>query len=1115
MHMPEPSELIQQLQAHVAALEQENAALWRSESRYRQCFENAPVSLIINSAEGEPIEMNAAAEQFLGWTIAQSKAADFNLLADPVLIENGTATSFQRAIAGETVIEPPMSFDPSSTIGRGQWKWAQGHYYPLRDETGQVQEIVELALDLTPMYEVQQRLAAERDRAIQSHIAELEAQNRLLESRDRILEANVAATQALLTTENLDEAVNAALQIIGEVLEFDRVGLLENFEHPSEPLPCWRYLYEWTAPGTVSQLSDSNLVCGTHEGMEAIYEQMNQGQTLSFLLEELPEPFRSGQASLGVKALHTIPVFVEGQFWGEMVVDDCRKAKRRCDAELAILKTAATCIGSLIQRDRAIQSHIAELEAQNRLLESRDRILEATASAANTLLTTQNLDEAVNTAFQILGEALNTDRVTMCENFAPAPDAMFPSYRMLYEWDSPQTVSQISHPVAGEGTYAEIEWLYELFQQGQSASYQIEDAPEPFRSEQIDIGVKSTHLVPIYIKGRWWGVLGLDDCREAKHRSPAELAVLKTAAVCIGSAIQRDRTQKAMLQAEQARSQELDRLNTELQQTLDRLTESENNFRTLFEMSSEGFYLAKAEPPISLALSIEEQCELAYQNIRVVDANPAFVAMYGADNLEDVIGMGNPDCHTENSEKNRAFIRGIVESGYCCSNLETEEIDRHGRSRYFLNNSFSIRKDGYFIGGWCTQTDITDLRIAQQALLQAEQQRAAQLVKANITLKKTLDVLATEPQLDRALGHVLQVTSEQIGSSSAALWLYHPDIDQFRIHLVYLEGRIIAAIPETTHLLTGHWIRGQNLSGDLMLKQHIRDRAPVIYDVDHYAEMPPGVRRFMNQLGVKTLLGIPLLLGSEIVGSFTIRFRDRPELQAEDLELTQALAHQATLAIQLLRMAEAAKTEAQQTTLLEERNRMARELHDTLAQTFTGVIVQLEAAQEMIAPTTAPVQKHLAHAGLLARQGLQEARRSVWSLRPEALESNNLQTALLRLVQQMTEHTAIATEVVVDGTPIALPEEIESHLLRIGQESLTNALKHTKAQHIQLLLQFTPTSIALRIMDDGQGFDPQQPRRGFGITCMQQRTQQIGGEFTLTSQIGQGTAIDVRIPVVQ
>jgi signal transduction histidine kinase len=238
-------------------------------------------------------------------------------------------------------------------------------------------------------------------------------------------------------------------------------------------------------------------------------------------------------------------------------------------------------------------------------------------------------------------------------------------------------------------------------------------------------------------------------------------------------------------------------------------------------------------------------------------------------------------------------------------------------------------------------------------------------------------------------------------------------------------------------------------------------------------------------------------------------------LQAEDLELTQALAHQATLAIQLLRMAEAAKTEAQQTTLLEERNRMARELHDTLAQTFTGVIVQLEAAQEMIAPTTAPVQKHLAHAGLLARQGLQEARRSVWSLRPEALESNNLQTALLRLVQQMTEHTAIATEVVVDGTPIALPEEIESHLLRIGQESLTNALKHTKAQHIQLLLQFTPTSIALRIMDDGQGFDPQQPRRGFGITCMQQRTQQIGGEFTLTSQIGQGTAIDVRIPVVQ
>ncbi len=410
---------------------------------------------------------------------------------------------------------------------------------------------------------------------------------------------------------------------------------------------------------------------------------------------------------------------------------------------------------------------------------------------------------------------------------------------------------------------------------------------------------------------------------------------------------------------------------------------------------------------------------------------------------------------------------------------------------------------------------------AQQAAISREQEkaaseRAAQLAKANTTLKKTLDVLATEPELDRALGHVLRVTTEQLGSSSAALWLFNSNLDIFSLHLVYHQNAIIAATPETAHQLAGQWTRNQYLPRDLALKTHIRERKPVIYDIAHSPEVTSSQRQFMTRLGVKTLLGVPLLLGSEIVGSFTVRFTEQRQFQAEELELTQALAHQSTLAVQLTRLAEAAQHEAKQAAILGERNRMARELHDTLAQTLTGIIMQLEATHEMIDTTASEAaQKHLTHAGLLARQGLQEARRSVWSLRPEALESRDLHMALLRMVQQMSDRTILQTEVIVDGTPTALPDEIETHLLRIGQESLTNAIKHAQAQKVQIKLRFAADAVQLQIVDDGQGLDLQQQASGFGIICMRERTQQMGGEFTLSSQIGQGTIVNVIIPTIQ
>ncbi|NJR60727.1 MAG: GAF domain-containing protein [Cyanobacteria bacterium CRU_2_1] len=258
----------------------------------------------------------------------------------------------------------------------------------------------------------------------------------------------------------------------------------------------------------------------------------------------------------------------------------------------------------------------------------------------------------------MIGEALDTDRVGITDN-PKSPSDSSVQWRVLYEWTSAYTVPQLSHPDLMQGSWEGIEAWYERLSQGQIVIVPVEEMFEPFQSGQAELGVKVLHLVPILVDGVYWGQVGFDDCREAKHRSSSELNVLKIAAACIGSAIQRDRTQKATLQAEQARSQELERLNVELQQTLDRLSESEERYRTLFELGREGFNYVEFEPPFSTALPIEEQIKLYRQNLVIKQVNSAFAAMYGIDNPDEIVGLKLADFHVEESETNTAFIECI------------------------------------------------------------------------------------------------------------------------------------------------------------------------------------------------------------------------------------------------------------------------------------------------------------------------------------------------------------------------------------------------------------------------------------------------------------------------
>ncbi len=227
--------------------------------------------------------------------------------------------------------------------------------------------------------------------------------------------------------------------------------------------------------------------------------------------------------------------------------------------------------------------------------------------------------------------------------------------------------------------------------------------------------------------------------------------------------------------------------------------------------------------------------------------------------------------------------------------------------------------------------------------------------------------------------------------------------------------------------------------------------------------------------------------------------------------LQKKVTQQAVLAIQFSQLAEQARQEAVQ----EERNRLAREIHDTLAQTFTGILIQLGVAQRIAKQQPDDAWHLVDRVAGLARQGLTEARRTVWALQPNIEKYTDFAQMLPELLQQMTEETNITTQIQIHGTPQLLGSEITQNLLRIVQEAVNNTLHHAHARQIRIDLTFESEQVNLTITDDGRGFDLNRGEEsgGFGLQGMHQRAERIGGRWTIATQPGQGTCVTVFVPL--
>jgi signal transduction histidine kinase len=262
-------------------------------------------------------------------------------------------------------------------------------------------------------------------------------------------------------------------------------------------------------------------------------------------------------------------------------------------------------------------------------------------------------------------------------------------------------------------------------------------------------------------------------------------------------------------------------------------------------------------------------------------------------------------------------------------------------------------------------------------------------------------------------------------------------------------------------------------------------------------------------------------LGQKGEEHYELREQALAEVNEANRRLEASMAENAGLQQQLL-------TQAREAGVSDERQRMAREIHDTLAQGLTGIVTQLQAA-EQFADDQAVWRRHVQAATRLARESLSEARRSVHALRPEALEAARLSEALAGVAERWSALHGIEVQFTTTGTARPMPAEADVALLRTAQEALANVAKHARATKVGLTLSYMENEVALDVRDDGEGFEPDGdppgagddglrrtdagvPGGGFGLVAMRQRIESLSGTLQVESEPGAGTAISACLP---
>jgi signal transduction histidine kinase len=261
---------------------------------------------------------------------------------------------------------------------------------------------------------------------------------------------------------------------------------------------------------------------------------------------------------------------------------------------------------------------------------------------------------------------------------------------------------------------------------------------------------------------------------------------------------------------------------------------------------------------------------------------------------------------------------------------------------------------------------------------------------------------------------------------------------------------------------------------------------------------------------MRSFLGVPIVTPNAVIGAFYLTEKlGAPDFTGEDEALIELLAAHAAIAITNARLHE----QSQALSIVEERNRLALELHDAVSQKLFSLVLRAEATATLLDRDPAAARDQVARLGGLAQEALDELRSLVFELRPPDLERDGLDGALRKHVQLLRRLEGRPIE--LEAEPVAPDARRDPQVLRIAQEAIANALRHAGADHLWVTLGHADGKLVLEVRDDGGGFQPDSPglrSRRLGLTSMEERAQRLGGRLEIRSQPGSGTTVRLEAP---
>jgi PAS domain S-box-containing protein len=710
----------------------------------------------------------------------------------------------------------------------------------------------------------------------------------------------------------------------------------------------------------------------------------------------------------------------------------------------------------------------------------------------------------------------------------------------------------------------------EILGRGEPMYGNTRDFPEherPFLAGTL--GIRSMILVPIFVEGAWWGFIGFDDCVKEREWSAAEIDALKAAASTLGAALQRQAVEEE-LGASETRYQAVIEQATDGIYLLDadsrRIIETNPSFGRMLGYAAEELlgmevYDFVAHPRKNVDATIDRTLEQRRRlvggrmyrrkdgTLLDVEVGVSVISLEGRDVICTIVRdvterKKNEEALKQSERLYRTVIEEVTEN-ICLVDVETRrivesnpafrealgyteeelhhmtlyDIVAHDRESIDQNIWLTVEKRSSLVGERKYRRkdgSLLDVEASGSIILRGgretlcvvahditERAQAQRLLEERVA---TLSHIAANLAFDLPAEDTLNVLAKSAvnASSAVACGVVLVDEKDESLHLFGSYG-----LPEgyTAGLQAAYRAGAPSPSLRAFRTREpwlVRDLRRFILDEPHYAP----VHRFVREVPWDITYSLPLISRYRTVGAIFFCYLPGEEPGEDEKVFLKAVADQAAVALENARLFAEARGKA----ALEERQRLARELHDSVSQALYGIALGARTARKLLHQNPQLVADPLDYVLSLADAGLAEMRALIFELRPESLETEGLVAALEKQAAALRARHEIEVTTSLCDEPGA-PPEVKETVYRIAQEALHNTVKHARANSVGLELVCNEGSLSLEVSDDGVGFDSDGEFPGhLGLRSMRERAQRVGGTLTIETSPGGGTRIRAQIP---